>query len=88
MYESTSKLKLADLDEGVPSNNLFKELDVFSSANKIAAEIEVLKSQVLIDKVVQGLGFDVEIYRVGKIKSVELYDNSPFNVKFYNLQKS
>ncbi len=86
MYESTSKLKLADLDEGVPSNNLFKELDVFSSANKIAAEIEVLKSQVLIDKVVQELDFNVEIYRVGKIKSVELYDNSPFNVKFYNLK--
>ncbi len=36
MYESTAKLKLADIQEGVPSANLFKDLDVFASANKIA----------------------------------------------------
>jgi uncharacterized protein involved in exopolysaccharide biosynthesis len=85
MYESTSKLKLAELDEGVPSSDLFKELEVFSSANKIAAEVEVLKSQNLMDKVIDELDFNLEIYRVGSIKSVELYKNSPFTVKYFNL---
>jgi hypothetical protein len=28
------KLKLADTQEGVPSANLFKDFDVFASANK------------------------------------------------------
>lgn len=87
MYESTAKLKLADLDEGVPSNNLFKELDVFSSANKIAGEIEVLKSQLLINRVIEELDFNIEIFRVGQIKSVEIYDNSPFFIKYYNLKQ-
>lgn len=86
MYGSTAKLKLADIDESSPSNNLFKELDVFSSANKIAGEIEVLKSQVLINRVIEELDFNIEIFRVGQIKTVEIYDNSPFFVKYYNLK--
>jgi uncharacterized protein involved in exopolysaccharide biosynthesis len=85
MYESTSKLKLEELDEGVPSVNLFKELEVFSSANKILAEIEVIKSQTLLEKVIDDLDFNVLIQRVGKIKSVELYKNSPFILKYFNL---
>lgn len=87
MYESTAKLKLAELDEGVPANNLFKEFEVFGSANKIAAEIEVVKSQLLINKVVENLDFNIEIYRVGKIKTVELYENSPIIVKCFNISE-
>jgi uncharacterized protein involved in exopolysaccharide biosynthesis len=81
MYESTTKLKLANSNEGIESSNLFKDFDVFASANKIAAEIEVLKSTILINKTLDSLDFDVEIYRKGKVKSVELYDNSPFQIK-------
>lgn len=50
MYESTAKMKLADANEGVPNSNLFKNFDVFASANKIAGEIEVLKSNLLLKK--------------------------------------
>ncbi len=82
MYESTVKLRLADVGEGVPSSNLFKDLDVFASSNKIAAEIEILKSQVLITKVMEGLNFDMELYRVGQFKSSELYNNSPIRIKY------
>ena len=81
MYESTTKLKLADVREGLQNSNLFKDFDVFASSNKIAAEIEVLKSSVLISKALDSLDFDVEIYRKGKLKSVELFDNSPFEIK-------
>ncbi|MFT5902289.1 MAG: tyrosine-protein kinase Etk/Wzc [Bacteroidia bacterium] len=28
IYESTAKIRLADVSEGVPSSNLFKDLDV------------------------------------------------------------
>lgn len=77
MYESTAKLKLADVQEGVPSANLFKDLDVFASANKIATEIEVLKSKTLIEKTIATLPFAIEIYRKGDVQSVELYENSP-----------
>lgn len=77
MYESTAKIKLADIQEGVPSANLFKDLDVFASANKIATEIEVLKSKKLIAKALDSLPFLVEIYRKGNVRSVELFNDSP-----------
>ncbi|MFD2602747.1 GumC family protein [Flavobacterium suzhouense] len=77
MYESTAKLKLADVQEGVPSANLFKDFDVFASANKIATEIEVLKSSLLVEKALGELPFNKEIYRKGSVQSVELFNNSP-----------
>lgn len=80
MYESTAKLKLADVQEGVPSANLFKDLDVFASANKIATEIEVLKSKTLVEKTIATLPFAIEIYRKGDVRSVELFENSPILV--------
>jgi len=77
MYESTTKLKLADVSEGVPNSNLFKDFDVFATSNKIAAEIELIKSGLLIDKALNQLDFDTEIYRSGKLRNAELYKDSP-----------
>ncbi len=82
MYESTAKLRLADVNDGVPSSNLFKDLDVFTTANEIAAEIEVIKSEVLLDKVLDSLDFDMEVFRKGKIKTDELYHDSPLNIEY------
>lgn len=81
MYESTAKLKLADIGDGVPSSNLFKDLDVFVSIHRITAEIEVLKSEILLHKVVEKLSLETQIYRKGKIKTVELFNESPFIIK-------
>ena len=81
MYESTAKLKLADIQQGVPSANLFKDFDVFASANKIATEIEVLKSTLLIERAIDELPFNKEIYRKGSFQSVELFRNSPILIE-------
>ncbi len=81
MYESTAKLKLADTQEGVPSANLFKDFDVFATPNKISTEIEVLKSTSLIEKTLEKLPFSTEIYRKGKVRSVELFNDSPIKVE-------
>lgn len=81
MYESTTMLKLADVHEGVPGANLFKDLDVFASANKISTEIEVLKSTMLIEKAISELPFEQEIYRKGDMLSVELFNNSPIHIE-------
>ncbi|UHO40209.1 hypothetical protein H5J24_09545 [Chryseobacterium capnotolerans] len=81
IYESTAMLKLADTQEGVPSANLFKDFDVFASANKINTEIEVLKSSSLIEKTLSKLPFSTEIYRKGDLHSAELFKNTPFFVE-------
>ena len=87
-YESTTKLRLADVSDGVPSSNLFKDLDVFTTSNKIAAEIEILKSDVLLEKVMNELDFNLEVFRNGKIKTVELYDQSPIEINYTIKNKS
>lgn len=81
LYESTAILKLADTQEGVTTSNLFKDFDLFASANKISTEIEVIKSSSLIEKTLDKINFSLEIYRKGEIKSKELFDNSPFLVE-------
>lgn len=83
MFESTTKIKLADLNEGAAGNNLFKDLDVFASTNKIATEIEVLKSQVLIEQAVANLDLAEVLVRKGRVMNKELYLNKPFNHQLF-----
>lgn len=80
MYESTAKLKLADVGTGIPYANLYKDFDVFASSTKIAGEIEVLKSSQLLSKALSSLDFNLEISRVGTMQSTELYNNSPISI--------
>jgi len=80
MYESTVKIKLADLTQGLPNNNLFKDFDVFASSNKIAAEIELMKSSSLLAKTTSMLHFNGELYRVGDVMVQELYMDAPIKV--------
>lgn len=86
-YESTAKIKLADIHEGVNNSNLFKDLDVFVTTNKIGAEVELLKSQTLVQKVTTTLPLNTTIYRVGDIHKTELYKNSPFKLNVFIKQK-
>jgi uncharacterized protein involved in exopolysaccharide biosynthesis len=83
-YESTVKIKLADLTQGIPNNNLFKDLDVFASGNKIAAEIELMKSSVLLEKTTGILKFSQELLRVGGIRKQELYNDAPILIETIN----
>jgi len=77
MYESTAKLRLADMNEGIPHSNLFKDLDVFATSQKINAEIELLKSHALLSKALAAVPFEVEIFRSGSVRNTELFNNSP-----------
>lgn len=77
MYESTAKLRMADMNEGVPNSNLFKDLDVFANTQKINAEIELLKSNTLITRALEKVPFEVQIFRSGSIRQTELFNDSP-----------
>jgi len=79
-YESTAKIKLADMHNGVGDAKLYKDFDLFASTNQIAAEVELLKSESLVKKAIVGLPLKVSIYRVGKLCKKELYIQSPFTV--------
>lgn len=80
MYEATARLKLDDVNHGLADHNLFKNFDVFSFANKIMTEVEVFKSTTIVLETALNLKMDVTYHREGKIKTIELYKNSPFKV--------
>jgi uncharacterized protein involved in exopolysaccharide biosynthesis len=80
MYESTAKLRLADLHEGVPNSNLFKDFDVFANTQKIQAEIELIKSHTILKKALQKVPFEASIQRKGSLKNTELFTESPILV--------
>ena len=46
-------------------------------------EIEIIKSSRILGSVVESLNLNTEIYSVGKIKSIELWNNAPFKVIWF-----
>lgn len=83
-FQSIAKIKLDDQKFGISGNNLFGDFDVFTAENKIEAEAEVLKSPMLISRLVDSLKLNVRIYREGTFKRTLLFKNSPFLIELEN----
>jgi len=77
-YESTAKIKLADVNEGPINTTLIKNLDAFSGDNRTSAEVELVRSPLLLTRALNRVPFDQTTYRVGKVRTAELYRASPF----------
>lgn len=88
MYECTGRMKLEDANMGISNTNLFKDFDIFSHPNKIIAEVEVIKSPELLKYAVSRIPIDVSYYRIGKIRTTELFKETPFIVKYKMLNPS
>ncbi|MBK7468177.1 MAG: hypothetical protein IPJ43_15965 [Saprospiraceae bacterium] len=87
IYQSTAKLRLADLNEGVPNSKLFKDLDVFANTQKIQSEIELIKSEAILKRVLPKIAFSMTISRIGKIKNTELFSDSPLSIEKLSLEE-
>lgn len=77
-YESTAKIKLADVNEGPINTTLLKNLDAFSGDNRTSAEVELVRSPLLLGRALDRVPFAQTTYRVGKVQTSELYRASPF----------
>ncbi len=87
IYEGTSKLKFADINKGVSSTRLYKDFDFFANSNEVATDIEVIKSALVIGKMVDANNLEIEYYRIGRMMTTELFDRSPFIVKIISVDK-
>jgi len=78
VFESRSQLKLNIQNEAMilgvqnPLEN--------SSINTLSGEIELLKSNLFFDRVVDAINYDVSYYYYGNVLTEERYKNSPFVV--------
>lgn len=82
MYECTGRIKLEDANTDISNTNLFKTFDVFTQPGKIMAEVEVIKSPEILRATLGNIPFDISYFRAGKIRTSELFYDSPFEVRY------
>lgn len=79
VYESYSDLKL---DVKSDANLLgFNTLKENQNLNNISGEIELIKSKLFFNKVIEAVDLNITYYAEGKINDEERYKNSPFEVR-------
>ena len=77
-YKVSSSILIKDEKKGLgQQDDLMQQLNLFSSNKVVDNEIEILKSSVLMKKVVTGLNLDIRYYVNGLFRDTELYDDSP-----------
>lgn len=86
LYECTGRIKLEDPNTDISNTNLFKTFDVFNQPSKIMAEVEVIKSTELLKSTLNYVNFDVSYFRKGKIRTSEMFYESPFIVKKFEIK--
>src|SRR3989344_6758442 len=86
IYNVTTKILIKDdNNSSVGTQELLKELDVYSVNKNIENEIEILKSRNILKKTLQQIEVDVLYYLIGNVKKSQLYTDSPFKIDYDSL---
>ncbi len=87
IYKVSATLLIKDEKKGSSSSNeILKELDMFSGSKIVENEIEVLKSKVLAEKVIDDLNLTVSYYKEGWLRDAELFKKSPISLNYISLK--
>lgn len=83
-YQSTGSIKIDNRNINLGDLALFEEAGRTKGATSVdfLTEVEMFKSKRLKELTFKRLNFDLSYFRVGKIKTVELYKNNPFEVAY------
>ncbi|GAA3925749.1 hypothetical protein GO495_04215 [Chitinophaga oryziterrae] len=83
-YLSSAKLYLKDDDKkgGGEEMDMLKSLSLFNNGKNIENEMEVLKSPILVGKVIQDNNFNIRYFKKGTVSNEELYEHNPLNLHF------
>jgi capsular exopolysaccharide synthesis family protein len=81
-YRAVGAIKINNLNYSQATFGIFgEEKNAVPKQNEnFLTEVEVFKSRDLIKKTLASLGWEVSMYRVGKLRLVELQEESPFFV--------
>ncbi|MEZ2335359.1 GumC family protein [Mucilaginibacter sp. RCC_168] len=82
MYLSSAKLYLKDEKKGGGDEmDALKSLSLFNSGKNIENEIEILKSPILVEKVIAANSFNIRYYIKGTVKNEEIYNRPPLTIR-------
>ncbi|PMD90712.1 capsular biosynthesis protein [Siphonobacter sp. BAB-5405] len=80
VYRAKASMLVKDEQKGATSSELMKEFDIFGQQKLVDNEIEILKSYMLMDKVVGDLRLDVRYFLDSNFGKREIYGNEPVQV--------
>ena len=88
-YEVKCSILIKDTEKssGVSETALLKELGAYQETKNVDNEIQILKSQTLMESVVRDLNLIVRYYAVGRVRNEEMYGNSYVRVDSFDLKK-
>ncbi len=83
-YQSTGSIKIDNRNINLGDLALFEEEGRTKGATSVdfLTEVEIFKSKKLKELTLKKLDFELEIFRVGKMKITELFKNSPLNIEY------
>ena len=86
IYRVTGTLtfKTDDQNRGGKFNDIF----LAKSVSDVQSEIEILKSQELMERVVDSAKLQTNYFAVGKIKTLNIYNGCPFRLNIIRLSDS
>jgi tyrosine-protein kinase Etk/Wzc len=88
-YRAHGMIKINNLSYSQAAFNLFgKEEGALPKQNEnFLTEVEVFKSRDLTKKALRNLNWELTIYRVGKLRLVEIYEESPLIIDYHEVSE-
>jgi tyrosine-protein kinase Etk/Wzc len=90
LYQATTTILVKDDRKGAIQSELsaFNDLGLMNVKSNVDNEIEVIKSRSIVEASVKKLNFNVAFYTEARVKVIELYDNKPYDVSFFDISNS
>ena len=88
LYKVGGSMIIKSEQPGSGRSMAFEDQFINDRAQNIQSEIEILKSKPLMARVVDSLHLQLSYYAIGKIKTVNVYRNRPFDVKVVQIKDS
>jgi len=86
LYESVSEIKLDIKNEATELGFSAFSVDNPQNTDLLSGEIEILRSRLFLDKVLDSISLDVSHFSRGEVLNHELFENTPYLIT-YNFEK-
>jgi len=84
-YESTLVIQIDNEDN---AREIIDIENINSKQNDISSEVELMRSQLMFEKAIQRINYNVSLYSKGQVLIEEKYNSSTFNVLPFSLKDS
>lgn len=88
LYEATGVLQISEQNTARSVLNDVTVKNFSDQNNKLASSIELIRSKVIIERVLKGMPVMVSYYAKGEFLTNELYKNSPFWIEYKIIDSS